>query len=153
MRRPQTLRAWRKAYAAATSTTASYGAILDASSAGQSNKPAKTTTIAHRAILERRWLLDPVPAWTGTRSRAASLGQAPKRHLADPARAARLLGVGAGALLDTPNPDGPPAPRDPTRRPGREPRHPVRANMRRSPSPDLMYTPVETPLDVTCTAF
>lgn len=58
------------------------------------------------------WLLDPVPAWTGARSHMASLGQAPKHHLADPALAARLLGVGAGALLDAPNPDGPPVPRD-----------------------------------------
>ena len=112
VRRPRTLRAWLKAYAAATSTTAAYNKILDASSAGHADKPAKTTTIAYRETLERMWLLDPVPAWTGTRSHMASLGQAPKHHLADPALAARLLGVGAGALLDAPNPDGPPVPRD-----------------------------------------
>ena len=114
VRRPRTLRAWFKAYAAATSTTASYNAILDASTAGQPDKPAKTTTIAYRETFERMWLLDPVPAWTGSRSHLASLGQAPKHHLADPALAARLLGVGAGALLHTPNPDRPPIPRDGT---------------------------------------
>lgn len=114
VRRPRTLRAWLRSYAAATSTTASYNAILDASTAGQADKPAKTTTIAYRETLDRMWLLDTVPAWTGTRSHLASLGQAPKHHLADPALAARLLGVGAGALLDTPDPDGPAIPRDGT---------------------------------------
>ncbi len=114
VRRPRTLRAWWKAYAAATSTTASYNAILDASTAGQPDKPAKTTTIAYRETLDRMWLLDTVPAWTGSRSHMTSLGQAPKHHLADPALAARLLGVGAGALLDSPNPDSPPVPRDGT---------------------------------------
>ena len=114
VRRPRTLRAWLKAYAAAASTTTSYNAILDASTAGHGDKPAKTTTIAYRETLDRMWLLDTVPAWTGTRSHLASLGQAPKHHLADPALAARLLGVGAGALLDSPNPDSPPIPRDGT---------------------------------------
>ena len=114
VRRPRTLRAWLTAYAAATSTTASYNAILDASTAGQGDKPAKTTTIAYRETLDRMWILDAVPAWTGSRSPMASLGQAPKHHLADPALAARLLGVGAGALLDSPNPDGAPVPRDGT---------------------------------------
>lgn len=114
VRRPGTLRAWLRAYAAATSSTASYNAILDASTPGHSDKPAKTTTIGYRETLERLWLLDPVPAWTGSRSVMASLGQAPKHQLADPALAARLLGVGASGLLDTPNPDGPAVPRDGT---------------------------------------
>lgn len=114
VRRPGTLRAWLRAYAAATSSTASYNAILDASTPGHSDKPAKTTTIAYRDILERLWLLEPVPAWTGTRSALAPLGRSPKHQLADPALAARLLGVGAGALLDTPHPDGSPIPRDGT---------------------------------------
>ncbi len=114
VRRPGTLRSWLRAYAAATSSTASYNAIIDASNPGYADRPAKTTTIAYRETLERLWLLDPVPAWTGSRSATASLGQAPKHHLADPALAARLLGVGAGALLSTPNPDGPAVPRDGT---------------------------------------
>jgi predicted AAA+ superfamily ATPase len=102
VRRPSTLRAWLAAYAAASSTTTSYGSILDAATAGESDKPAKTTTIAYRETLERLWLLDEVPAWVGTRNDLASLGQAPKHQLADPALAARLLGAGAGTLLDPP---------------------------------------------------
>ncbi|OZB80702.1 MAG: hypothetical protein B7X41_17570 [Microbacterium sp. 14-71-5] len=114
VRRPATLRRWLTAYAAATSTTASYNSIMDAATAGQSDKPAKTTTIGYRDTLERLWLLDEVPAWTGTRSPMASLGQAPKHHLADPALAARLLGVNAAALVSSPSPDGPLIARDGT---------------------------------------
>ena len=114
VRRPGSLRAWLRAFAAATSTNAAYNVILDAATVGQPDKPAKTTTIAYRETLERMWLLDELPAWTGTRSALSSLGQSPKHHLADPALAARLLGVGAGALLDQPNPDRAPIPRNGT---------------------------------------
>jgi hypothetical protein len=52
-----------------------------------------------------------VPAWTGTSSSLATLAHAPKHHLADPALAARLLGVGSAALLDFPH-HGPPIARE-----------------------------------------
>lgn len=111
VRRPATLRAWLRAYAAATSSTASYNVILDAATAGDSDKPAKTTEIAYRDVLSRLWLLDPVPGWLPTRNHFARLGQAPKHHLCDPALAAQLLGVDADALLNHPT-AGPPIPRD-----------------------------------------
>jgi hypothetical protein len=100
VRRPATLRAWLAAYAAATATTASYNAILDAATAGDSDKPAKTTTIAYRDVLSQLWLLEPVEAWLPTRNRLSRLASSPKHHLADPALAAALLGVGVTALLD-----------------------------------------------------
>jgi uncharacterized protein len=50
--------------------------------------------------LERLFLLDPVPAWLPTRNQIARLASPPKHHLADPAFAARLLGVDATGLLD-----------------------------------------------------
>ena len=99
VRRPATLRAWLTAYAAATSTTASYNAILDASTAGDTDKPAKTTTIAYRDVLSQIWMLDPVPGWLPVNNHLARLAQAPKHHLADPALAARLLGASRDALL------------------------------------------------------
>lgn len=83
IRRPQTLRAWLAAYAAATATTASYNAILTAATPGESDKPAKTTTIAYRDVLAQLWLLDPVPAWLPGAGGLGRLGQAPKHHLAD----------------------------------------------------------------------
>lgn len=42
---------WLAAYAAASSTTASYQDILDAATPGEANKPAKTTTMVYREKL------------------------------------------------------------------------------------------------------
>ncbi len=111
VRRPGTLRAWMRAYAAATATTASYTEILDAATAGEPDKPARTTTTAYRETLERIWLLEELPPWVGAGSRLSALGRTPKHHLADPALAARLLGVNAPTLLDTPHPAGTVGPR------------------------------------------
>jgi hypothetical protein len=99
VRRPATLRAWLAGYAAATATTASYRVILDAATPGDTYKPAKTTTIAYRDVLASLWLLDPVPGWLPARNAFARLAQTPKHHLADPALAARLLGVDTDALV------------------------------------------------------
>ena len=99
VRRPHLLHRWMTAYAAATSTTASLETIRDAATGGESEKPAKTTTIQYREILERLWIIDPVPAWLPSRNPIAPLMQAPKHQLADPALAARLLGVTETALL------------------------------------------------------
>lgn len=63
---------WLAAYAAASSTTASYQDILDAATPGEANKPAKTTTMVYREKLAELWMLDPVPAWDMRRSRCAS---------------------------------------------------------------------------------
>lgn len=112
-RRPQTLRAWLTAYAAGTAGATSYNTLLDAATAGQGDKPAKTTTIAYRDVLSRLYLLDPVPGWVPGRSHFGKAAQAPKHHLADPALAARLLGVGQDALLRGES-AGPPVPRDGT---------------------------------------
>lgn len=113
VRNPAALRRWMIAYAAASSTTASFEKIRDAATGGHGEKPAKTTTIPYRDILERLWILDPVPAWLPTRNRISRLSMPPKHQLADPALAARLLGVDAGGLLDG-TPAGPPIPRDGT---------------------------------------
>ncbi len=107
------LRRWLTAYAAATSTTATYETIRDAASAGESNPPAKTTTAPYRATLEQLWMIEPVPAWTPARNRLRRLGASPVHQLADPALAARLLGLETDALLDG-RAAGPPLPRDGT---------------------------------------
>lgn len=99
VRAPATLRRWMTAYAAASSTSASYETIRDAATPGQSEKPARTTVGSYRDALERLWILDPVAAWLPTRNRFAQLSSPPKHQLADPALAARLLGVDADALL------------------------------------------------------
>jgi uncharacterized protein len=99
VRRPASLRGWLAAYAAATATTAAYVTILDAATPGQADKPAKTTTMVYRDVLERLWVLDPLPGWIPTLNVLSKLGQAPKHHLADPAFAARLLGATKDSLL------------------------------------------------------
>jgi predicted AAA+ superfamily ATPase len=114
VRRPDTLRRWMEAYAAATSTTAAYETIRDAATGGQGDKPAKTTTEPYRDVLERLWVLDPVPAWIPSRNHLRRLAAAPKHQLADPALAARLLGVGPEALLAGQSGGGPVVPRDGT---------------------------------------
>jgi hypothetical protein len=113
LRAPEGLMRWMTAYAAATSTTASFEAIRDASTSGDGDKPARTTVQPYREILERLWILDPVPAWLPTRNHLRRLAQPPKHHLADPALAARLLGVDQNALLSGSEPGGP-LPRDGT---------------------------------------
>jgi uncharacterized protein len=57
--KPAALRGWLTAFAAATSTTASYNTILDAATPGDSNKPAKTTTIQYREMLTKLFITDP----------------------------------------------------------------------------------------------
>lgn len=113
VRRPGTLRRWMQAYAAATATTASYEKIRDAAASGQGEKPTRATTQPYRDVLERLWILDPVPAWLPTRNRLSRLSSPPKHHLADPALAARLLGVDEPTLLQA-RPAGPPMTRDGT---------------------------------------
>lgn len=99
VRRPETLRRWITAYAAATATTASFETIRDAATGGQQDKPSRSATQPWRDVLERLWILDPVPAWLPTQNYLNRLAQLPKHHLADPALAAAILGVEADALL------------------------------------------------------
>lgn len=113
VRNPAALRRWMTAYAAASSTSASYETIRDAATSGQGEKPAKTSTMPYRDVLERLWIVDPVPAWLPTRNRISRLAAPPKHQLADPALAARLLGADASALLEA-TPVGPSMPREGT---------------------------------------
>lgn len=99
VRRPAVLRRWLAAYAAATSTDASYSSVLDAATPGESDKPKRATVDAYRSHLERIFLLDPVEAWIPSFAPLARLTRSPKHHLVDPALAARLVGVGREGLL------------------------------------------------------
>jgi hypothetical protein len=108
---PEGLRRWLTAYAAASSTTASYETIRDAATGGDGDKPAKTSTLPYRRVLERLWILEPVPGWRPSRNHIGRLATAPKHQLVDPALALRLVGGDANALLDGAT-LGPPIPRD-----------------------------------------
>ncbi|MGC5165449.1 ATP-binding protein [Luteimicrobium sp. DT211] len=93
VRRPDSLRAWLTAYAAATASTATYSRILDAATAGVSAKPARDTTLVYRDVLTRTFVLDPVEPWIPVYNPLKRLTQGPKHFLADPALAVRLLGL------------------------------------------------------------
>lgn len=110
VRRPDALRNWLAAYAAATSTTASQTTILRAATQGD-EAPTKPTVLTYREVLSQIWMLDPIPGWLPTRNLFTRIGQSPKHQLADPALAASLLGVDQGSLLDLREP-GPAIPRD-----------------------------------------
>jgi uncharacterized protein len=99
VRNREGLRRWITAYAAATATTASFETIRSAATGGEGEKPSKTATLPYRAVLERLWILDPLPAWAPASSHIRRLTLPPKHHLADPALASRLLGVDATTLL------------------------------------------------------
>lgn len=113
VRNPAVLRRWMTAYAAAASTTASFETIRDAATGGHGEKPAKSTTQPYNDILQRLWIVEPIPAWLPTRRHISRLGSPPKHQLADPALAARLLGIGIDALLEGRS-AGPRVPRDGT---------------------------------------
>lgn len=113
IRNPAALRRWMTAYAAATATTATYETIRDAASAGNADKPAKSTTQAYRDALTRIWVLDDVGAWIPSTNRLKELGRSPRHELVDPGLAAQLLRVQADALLAGKE-TGPSIPRDGT---------------------------------------
>lgn len=98
-RNPAALRRWMLAYAAATATAASWEKVRDAATGGASDKPARTTVMPYRDVLERLYVLDPLPGWKPTRSHIARLTEPPKHHLADPALATTLLGLTSQQLL------------------------------------------------------
>lgn len=100
VRKPAAMLAWLRAYAAASSSTASYTEILNAATAGFTDKPARGTLISYRDVLEQLWLLDPVPAWSPVASPLRKLAQAPKHQVFDTGIASRLLGMTTARLLN-----------------------------------------------------
>lgn len=100
VKRPETLRAWMAAYGSATSTDANFTEILNAATAGESDKPSRTTVNSYRDHLQRLYVLDPLPAWIPAFNPLKRLTRTPKHHLVDPAIAARLVGVGKDGLLN-----------------------------------------------------
>jgi len=105
VRRPATVMAWLRAYAAATGTAASWEKIRDAATSGVADKPAKTTTMPYIELLTSLRILDPVAPWTPAHNHLRALTQQPKHYLADPALSARLVRRSATQLLRGDSPD------------------------------------------------
>ena len=111
VRNPAALRRWMRAYAAATSTTASYETIRDAATSNMGEQPARNTVVPYNDTLESMWVVEPLSAWLPSNNQISRLGQASKHHLADPALAASLLRTNVGELK-TGKQIGPPQLRD-----------------------------------------
>jgi uncharacterized protein len=99
LRHPATVRAWLRAYAAATGTTSTWETLRDTATGGVADKPARKTTIGYTELLTALRILDPIEAWVPSNNVFRRLGAAPKHHLCDPALAARLLGRTRDHLL------------------------------------------------------
>lgn len=99
VRRPATMLAWLRAYAAATGTTASWEKVRSAASTATDAPPARSTTKPYIELLTALQILDPLPAWSPSFNHLNDLTAAPKHYLADPALAARLVRRGATQLL------------------------------------------------------
>jgi len=100
VRNPTALRAWMTAYAAMVSSTAAYETIRAAATGGYGEKPSRGAAQPYNDVLQRLWILEPVPAWMPGKGFISRLGQAPKHQVADPAIATRLLKLDADALLE-----------------------------------------------------
>lgn len=113
LRRPQLLRRWMHAYAAATATTTEYVKIQAATATGSGDPVmARSTSESYRAALEKVFVLDAIEGWRPTRNQLKRATAAPKHHLVDPALAAALLGINDEALLRGDEATGTPRVRD-----------------------------------------
>ena len=99
VRQPEALMRWLRSYAAAIATTTSWEKVRDGANAGRDEKPSRDTTTRYTEALSRLRILDEVPPWLPSDNHLSRLGQTPKRFLADPALAARLVGVSRNGLL------------------------------------------------------
>jgi uncharacterized protein len=113
VRNPAALARWMRAYAAASSTTATFEKIRQAAAGPGGGEITRRGAGPYRDALERLWILDPVPGWTPSRSQLKRVGTAEKHQLCDPALAARLVGATKSSLLQGES-IGPAIPRDGT---------------------------------------
>lgn len=104
VRRPDSVAAWMRSYAAATSTTTSFEKIRKAATTNR-GQVAQTTATPYIELLKALRILDPVDAWIPSRNHLNQLNQAAKHHLADPALAVRLLDLDVDHLLQGEQPD------------------------------------------------
>jgi predicted AAA+ superfamily ATPase len=99
IRSREALRRWLRAYAAASSQTTSLEKIRDAASTMSEGTPSRLTAARYLDALQATWLIEPVPGWVPTPNELRRLTTSPRHQVADPAIAARLLGLSADALL------------------------------------------------------
>ena len=100
VRQPHLVLQWLKAYGASIATSASGEKIRESAHGTDGHVPARRTTERYREALIRLRILEEIPAWLPGHNYLSRLNNAPKRYLADPALAARLVNLSKGRLLD-----------------------------------------------------
>ncbi len=72
--------------------------IGDAAAPDRSERLPEAIGTLYHDLLERLFVIDPLPAWSPRWTHPGRLGGAPKHHLADPTLVARLLGLDAAGI-------------------------------------------------------
>jgi len=93
VRKPQSMKAWLTAYAAATATNASSSTIAEAAFADDGGAVSANTIQSYKEILQGIGVIEQVLAWLPLGSLFSNLGKTPKHFLVDPAIAVTLLNV------------------------------------------------------------
>ena len=98
-RKPDSLRRWLAAFAAATATAASLEKIRAAAAREDGSVPGRNTALAYYEALHSLWLIDDLPGWMPSEKKLSQVNRSPKHYLADPALALMLLNRNAHSLL------------------------------------------------------
>ena len=93
VKKPESLLAWMKAYAASIGTTTNFQTIIDAAMANNSEAPSRPTANNYREALKILYIIDEVQPFLAIGKLYPNLAKAPKHFMLDPAIALSLLGV------------------------------------------------------------
>jgi predicted AAA+ superfamily ATPase len=92
IRKPQTLMAWLRAYAAAAATTTAYKTIARAAISGD-NHPTEKTAGNYREVLSSIGVVEELPAWLPMGKIFNNLGRVAKHFVVDPSLIVSLLNI------------------------------------------------------------
>jgi len=93
VRKPQSIKAWLMAYAAAVATNASATTIAGAAFADSIGAVSPKTVALYKEMLQGMGIIEQVPAWLHFGLAFSNLGKTSKHFLVDPALAVSLLNV------------------------------------------------------------
>ena len=99
VRKPQALKSWMSAYAAAVATNATNATIAAAAFSDGNGTLSNNTIQFYKEILQGIGIIEQVPAWLPFGSLFSNLGKTPKHFLVDPALAVSMLKITKDNLL------------------------------------------------------
>lgn len=94
VKKPDSLLAWMRAYAASIGTTTAFQTIIDTAMANSDEAPSKPTATNYREALRTLYIIDEVQPFLPVGKLYPNLSKSPKHFMLDPAIALCLLGVG-----------------------------------------------------------